>query len=409
MTAVERIHENETMRTLTAASLIAFLGLTAGTAFPAPAGLEALSIGLSGQISEWHREARDGGERVYQTGMRYIPQLTLDQPLGAVTFIDLEASVEGTARNSRPQPGGETEADLYRLKLRLATAQSETRIGLQKINFGPARLLRPLQWFDSLDPRDPLGLTDGVWALRFRYVTRSNASLWLWGLVGNEDPRGSELLATADDEVELGGRLQLPLPRGEGAVSFHRRTVEIPVLVPGPVPQNPGDPPVPPLSGTDRFTENRLAVDGRWDVTIGLWLEAALQEQRYEPLVHPWTKRIALGADYTLGVGNGLHLLTEHMATALSREAEGWDEDVHISAFSLNYPFGLSDHVRAIGYLDWENERYYQFLAWGRAWDDWLLDVSLFHYPETDAGDQLAGEPRYGSGYGGQVTVIINH
>jgi hypothetical protein len=381
------------VRTRRAAYIIVRLALAAGTAVLAPAESEALLIDLVGQISEWHREARDGGERIYQTGMRYIPRLTLDQPLGAVTFIDLEASVEGTARNSRPEPGGEAEADLYRLKLRFATAQSETRLGLQKINFGPARLLRPLQWFDNLDPRDPLGLTDGVWALRFRYVTLSNASLWLWGLVGNEDPKGSELLATAEDRVELGGRLQLLLPRGEGAVSFHRRTVEIPV----------------PMSALDRFTENRLAVDGRWDVTIGLWLEAVLQEQRYDPLEHPWTKRIALGADYTLGVGNGLHLLAEHMATALSGDAQGWDEDVHISAFSLNYPFGLSDHVRAIGYLDWENERYYQHLAWGRTWDDWLLDVSLFYYPETDAGDQFDEGPRYGSGYGGQVTVIVNH
>jgi hypothetical protein len=393
----------------TAAPLIVLLALTAGTAYLAPAEPEALSIGLAGQISEWHREARDGGERVYQTGMRYIPRLILDQPLGAVAFIDLEASLDSRVRNSRPEPGGEAEADLYRLKLRLATAQSETRIGLQKINFGPAQLLRPLQWFDSLDPRDPLGLTDGVWGLRFRYVTLSNASLWLWGLAGNEDPRGWELLASADDEVELGGRLQLPLPRGEGAVTFHRRTAKIPVLVPGPVPQDPGDPPVPPPPGLDRFTENRFALDGRWDVTIGLWLETVLQEQRYAPLERPWSKRIALGADYTLPLGNGLHLLAEHMTTALSRDAQGWDEELHISACSLNYPFGLSDHVRAIGYLDWDNEQYYQYLAWGRAWDDWLLDVSLFHYPETDAGDQLAEGPRYGSGYGGQVTVLINH
>ena len=48
--------------------------------------------------------------------------------------------------------------------LRLSTSRFEARVGLQKINFGSATLFRPLMWFDSLDPRDPLQITDGVYA-----------------------------------------------------------------------------------------------------------------------------------------------------------------------------------------------------------------------------------------------------
>jgi len=389
-----------------AVAKIVWICLTLALSTPLWLKAETLQFDLVGQLSGWHREARDGGERTCRTGLRYIPQATLTQPLGAVNLIDLEASVRGTVLAACPKPAEEIEGDLYRLKLRFATAQSETRIGLQKINFGPAQLLRPLQWFDNLDPRDPLGLTDGVYALRFRYVALNNASLWLWGLLGNDRPRGYELLATADDRVELGGRLQWPLPRGEGAISFHRRTVEAPALPIGP---GPGDPAAREAPGGECFTENRFAVDGRWDIEIGLWFEGVLQQQRHEPLSRPWTKMMTLGGDYTLGIGNGLHLLGEHMATASSRDATGWDEDTHVSALSLSYLLGYSDQVRAIGYYAWEEQEYYQHLSWGRTWDHWMLQLSLFLSPDSDTGDHQTEGLRYGSGYGGQVTVILNH
>ena len=73
--------------------------------------------------------------------------------------------------------------------------------GLQKINFGSAVLLRPLMWFDSLDPRDPLQLTDGVYAVLLRYYFPNNANLWAWALYGNDSPKGWESAATAEDTV----------------------------------------------------------------------------------------------------------------------------------------------------------------------------------------------------------------
>jgi hypothetical protein len=59
----------------------------------------------------------------------------------------------------------------YRLWARYSTSQLEIRAGLQKINFGSANILRPLMWFDQMDPRDPLQLTDGVWGILGRYYT----------------------------------------------------------------------------------------------------------------------------------------------------------------------------------------------------------------------------------------------
>jgi len=53
---------------------------------------------------------------------------------------------------------------------------------LQKINFGSATLFRLLMWFDRIDPRDPLKLTDGVYGLLLRYYFHNNTNIWLWGL-----------------------------------------------------------------------------------------------------------------------------------------------------------------------------------------------------------------------------------
>jgi len=78
---------------------------------------------------------------------------------------ELSVNIFGTAglRHSTPSTH---QGDLkpYRAWIRFSSDQLELRIGLQKLNFGSASILRPLMWFDQMDPRDPLQLTDGLWA-----------------------------------------------------------------------------------------------------------------------------------------------------------------------------------------------------------------------------------------------------
>ncbi len=112
----------------------------------------------------------------------------------------------------------------YRLWARYTRRQFEFRLGLQKIDFGAATLLRPLQWFNEIDPRDPLQLTNGVYGALARYYFLNNTSVWLWGLYGNERTRGFDALPTNKRIPEYGGRVQLPTPRGEIALSYHHRT-----------------------------------------------------------------------------------------------------------------------------------------------------------------------------------------
>ena len=87
-------------------------------------------------------------------------------------------------------------------------------------------MLRPLMWFDKIDPRDPLQLTDGVWGLLARYYFLNNANIWLWGLYGNEKPKTWEIGKTNQHYPEFGGRFQSPVPKGEAAVSYHFRMAD---------------------------------------------------------------------------------------------------------------------------------------------------------------------------------------
>lgn len=359
---------------------------------PPPAGGKQITwMYIKGQASAWHIEARDEGERFYSLGARYIPEITIKRAFREERLLDMEISLNGFVSASGPGRSTDSDLSLYRLKLRYATAQTETRIGLQKINFGPAYLLRALMWFDRLDPRDPLQLTDGVYGIRFTYSALNNAGLWLWGLYGNDDPKGFELLPTAGDKPEFGGRVQYPVPRGEVALTAHTRRVQA------------------PMPGAGDFTESRFALDGRWDIEIGLWFESVLQRQRTGLVPFEWVKIATLGMDYTLGVGTGLHVLAEHMAYVASEEAAGRDEDFQTSAFSLRYPIGYLDSVSAIGFYSWEEERYYQYMSWSRIWDDLVLNLSFFRYPEAGGRGGTYESNVPAAGYGGQIILIYNH
>ena len=189
--------------------------------------------------------------------------------------------------------------------------------------------MRSLRWFDRVDPRDPLQLTGGVYGLRFKYNALNNANFWLWCLYGNDDTKGYEVLPTSSDKPEFGGRLQYPALSGELAATFHTRNVDASQF------------------NEEDFTENRFAIDGRWDMEIGFWIESVLQQQKASFLPFEWTKTTTIGMDYTFGLGNGLYVLGEHMASVSSNKPLEWEDDKQISALYMNYPVGYFDTLMA--------------------------------------------------------------
>lgn len=356
------------------------------------------SLWLDGQLSGWIHFNPSNQLSVY-TGARYIPELNLSVPLSGTRLIDVEVSANlfGTM-GFHPFDTLQAEGNIkpYRTWVRYSTSQLEIRLGLQKINFGSASLLRPLMWFDQIDPRDPLQLTDGVWGAMGRYYFLNNTNLWLWMLYGNKNLKGWESMPSVKDIPEYGGRLQTPVPRGEIALSYHHRTAESTAW---------------PDSAYhyEKIPENRFGFDVKFDAVVGVWLEASWSH--FSKDIGAFTNQYILnvGVDYTFGLGNGLGVIFEQLVASSHEKALHFSQASTFSLVSLNYPVGLFDQVSAIVYYDWTNGKAYSFLNWHRQFNKISLylmgyiNPKDYYIPAQGTGDILY------AGAGVQIMAVFHH
>lgn len=357
------------------------------------------TIDFRGQVSGWLTIPLESG-RIIPAGARYLPVFSFQMPVSASWNFDIEAAAN-IFSSIDLKSGGDTiksEAKLYRLWARLTSDRFEARLGLQKIEFGSARLLRPLMWFDRVDPNDPLQLTDGVAGLLLKYTFQNNASVWAWGLTGNNERKGWETFPTSADTVEYGGRAQIPALGGEMGLAFHRRQLDsFKGLIPVSIEERCGVP------------ETRLGLDGYWDIGPGLWFEAVLTKQDFDVYPHRYQKAAAVGLENTFGLGNGLTVLAEHLVFQSS--ADFWKTDSHrsLSALSLDYPLGLLDRVRAMVFRDWTVGDWYRLLTWQRTTDRWSFFVIAFWNPETYGLYNASSGSNIFGGRGLYFMVAWNH
>jgi len=355
---------------------------------------------LHGQASAWMSANHDSSPGAVG-GLRYIPDLLLEKKLGDQLDMNMELSLNAfaTARYLKNESSSyDEEVKPYRGWVRLSTDKFEVRFGLQKINFGSAMFFRPLMWFDRVDPRDPLQLTDGVYALLARYTFLNNANFWAWGLYGNDDTKGWELAPTEKKASEYGGRVQSPLWTGEIGITYHHRRADLSSLIP-----------LPKDAGSFVAPEDRLGLDGKWDIGIGVWFESALIRQENDFLRAQYQRLWTVGADYTFAAGNGLYAATEYFQTDNPNEPLASAQANGFSALSLNYPIGIVDQVSAIFYRDWKNQQWYRLMTWQRTYDNWSFYLMGFWDPKNILlySNQTGANPFAGTGV--QVMVVFNH
>jgi hypothetical protein len=368
------------------------------------ADLEGQTVAFHGQLSSWLivNDVEPGAPAL---GLRYLPTLTVEKTWPSDRTFDVELSLNGYA-SARAVDGrdleGSSDVRPYRLWARYKTPRFDARVGLQRINFGSATLLRPLMWFDTVDPRDPLQITDGVYAVLLRSYLSRDGSVWLWGLFGNESLKGFEISPTVRHRPEFGGRLQVPVPRGALAFTTHHRQADFSRGLLASLALD--DPSV---------REGRYAADGKWDLGIGVWFEGALTHQSHSGLERPDQRALNVGADYTFGVGNGLHVLGEVLLLEQSRGAFGPGDGTTLTAASLRYPLGLLDSLSGIVYVDARGDDVYRFVSWQRTYDRWQFYVMGFWNPRLAAG--WPGQPArdFGqiplAGRGLQIMAVFNH
>lgn len=372
-------------------------------------------LGLKGQLSGWITINADRFSESL-SGIRYIPSLSLDKPISKDFSLDGEVSFNGYGSGQfHGFDEFETSGKIkpYRIWLRFSSSQFEARLGLQKMNFGSATLLRPLMWFDRIDPRDPLQITDGVYGLLLRYYFLNNSNLWLWGLYGNDEIKGWEFVPSDNKSLEFGGRFQYPVPGGELAVSYHRRRINLEKGV-SQLLSMAGFSSQQPESLTDVFDlstipETRFGLDGKWDIGVGLWVEGVLIHQEINFLPYKYQRLVNIGLDYTFSLGNGIYALYEHFLFDLSEETFGEGDGFEFSALSLNYPLGLLDNLTGMVYYDWENEDWYRFLNWQRTYDLWSFYLMAFWNPDQFQIYQNVQGNNLFAGKGFQFMVVLNH
>ncbi len=356
------------------------------------------SLRISGQLSLRSGYNQDADLPIITAG-RYIPSVNYSVGFTGHKLLDLEASANtyGTySFNLYGKSSSDYSISPYRVWIRYSSEQLELRAGLQKINFGSASLLRPLMWFDQMDSRDPLNLTDGVWGLLFRYYFLNNANIWLWGLYGNENPRGFELVPVSRDTPEFGGRLQLPVPRGEAAISCHHRKAD-----------NRGM-----MFFTDQYAEipeNRLGFDAKWDLKAGVWVEGSWTRKGKNLGQFTNQEILNAGIDYTFGLGNGLYMAYEHLLISWDEKPFAFSDRTSFSLFTLNYPVGLFDRLSAIVYYNWTDKKTYNFVNWQKQFDKTMLYLMLYWNPETGQLPAQTGSENLYAGKGVQLMFVFNH
>jgi len=355
-------------------------------------------LSLKGQFSAW-QNINPNNSFPSHTGGRYIPQFNFEISPAGESLIDFEASANIYGSMALDpfddaEFGGKIKP--YRFWARYSTHQLELRAGLQKINFGSASLLRPLMWFDQVDPRDPLKLTDGVWGVLGRYYFLNNANVWLWGLMGNDNRKGWEIIPSNKNIPEFGGRVQMPVPRGEAAFTFHRRTANsrgVSVID----------------NQLAEIPENRFAFDAKLDLVVGFWVEGAWINKRKNVGIYTNQEMFNAGMDYTFGIGNGLTVIYEQLLASYDEKPFEMNQTLSFSMLNVNYPIGLFDDLSLIFYFDWTNNSAYNFINWQKQFNKITLFVMGYVNPKNyNIPTQGMGENIL-AGSGVQLMIVFNH
>lgn len=361
-------------------------------------GIAQDTLTFKGQLSAWGNYGADNKLTVWSGG-RYIPILNYSIKWPGGKLIDFEGSANMNG-SVGIQPFDSVHSDgtikPYRAWVRYSASQFEIRLGLQKINFGSATMLRPLMWFDQLDPRDPLQLTDGVWGLLGRYYFLNNANIWLWSLYGNDKPRTWEIGKSSNKVPEIGGRFQTPVPKGEVAISYHFRDADTREL---------GN----SIPSYARVSENRFGIDGKWDLGVGLWFEGSWINKSKNLGMYTNQEILNCGTDYTFGIGNGLNVVFEHLLVSYDEKAFKFSNTVSFSGTSLSYPLGMIDNVSAIIYYDWTNNNSYNFLNWKRQYNKISFYLMAYWNPKNYNLPQQSGSGNLFAGRGIQIMLVYNH
>ena len=302
----------------------------------------------------------------YQSSISYITTISFKQDISTQSLLDFEWGYQ-LQRDYSGDLLYKTIEKPYRLWTRFSNEKLEARLGLQKIIFGPTQILRPLSWFDSFNIKNPTNETNGVEALRLKWFSSNNNTLWSW------------FIRDDLDTISYGGRYEFLSPLGEIGITIHSDPkISYQVIGQTGIPiKNP---------------HNRIAVDYRYDGIIGFWNENAMIQSKTSQIT-----LATIGADYTLPILNGLLIMTELMYT--SNKSNDQHKTKNYSAFMASLPIGMTHLAMYVSQIDWSEEKTYHYLRWSSTFDNyslnWILSLNpkrnQYNIPENMLPKSIAG------------------
>ena len=323
------------------------------------------------------------GQSNIESNFGYISFISIAKELSNNQLLDLEFAHRLDRIYSGDSLFYNNESN-HRYWVRYSNEKLETRLGLQKIVFGPSFILRSLSWFDTIDLRDPTGQTDGVEAFRLRWFPSNKLSIWSWAIKNKQDT------------LSYGGRAELSSVSGEWGFTYHKDPSKQVKLI-GQV--------ATPAIGSDE----RLAIDFRYDGIFGFWNESILiRSQRSE------TTMITIGADYTLPFAAGILITGEYMNITEANK-NSWSNspsDRSYGALMASLPFGMVHQLMFITQMELKTERNYHYLRWSSTYDHYSVNFILSINPKRSTyNTYVESLPESLAGFGTvyQLMFIYNH
>ena len=110
------------------------------------------AISNSGMLSLSSLTSNDipNGSSSYELSIGYIPTLSIKKYLSSGDLLDAEWAYYLKNDYLGDSLYNDIQSN-HRFWFRYSNEKIETRLGLQKIVFGPTQILRPLSWFDTFD------------------------------------------------------------------------------------------------------------------------------------------------------------------------------------------------------------------------------------------------------------------
>ena len=302
----------------------------------------------------------------YQSSISYIPTISFKKDISTQSLLDFEWGYQ-LQRDFSGDSLYKTIESPYRIWTRYSNEKLEARLGLQKIIFGPTQILRPLSWFDSFDIKNPTNETNGVEALRLKWFSSNNNTLWSW------------LIKDDLDTISYGGRYEFLSPLGEVGLTIHSDPKNAYQII--------GQTGIP-----INKAHSRVAIDYRYDGIIGFWNESTMIQSKNTQVT-----LATFGADYTLQILNGVLIMAETMYT--SNKNTDQNKIKNYSAFMASLPIGMSHLAMYVSQLDWSEEKTYHYLRWSSTFDNyslnWILSLNpkrnQYNVPENTLPKSIAG------------------